>query len=652
MLTNTILRAAALGSAVAAAMGTANAQKINVTADITVPTTWFSTNTYDLRRDIAVQAGATLTIQAGTVVCTSAPVTNPVDPEFGLDENRSLRVERGAQIFVKGRAEAPVIMTSAADVATWTPDAGHPTGGNPKTGTWREAADEWGNLTLMGRGFISENAEAGNVPTCNANNEAPMEGLVESFPGDPSVRYGGGDDNDDSGSISYLSLRYGGRVEDPNVELNGLSLGGIGRETDIHHVEIMNNLDDGVEIWGGTVNLKYMSIWNIGDDSLDIDQGWRGTHQFGLIVQGYSIDTSQGGGVGDNAIETDGAEDSDWQPVTTGRVYNYTVIGQPIDGDGLTTWRDNARIQYRNCIFMDGGEALVKFDNIDGDGAHGYGFNGTLSWPATWTTAYNAVPAHANDCPVGTYTAQTDGNLAEIRNSVFFRNLNGSAYTEADARGVRNAGNLNVTIPGFDDADSPVCALTRGPLVSRGGKSMLPVTFLDPRPKNEALTSTEGADYVINCFSDARYRGGFIPEQSWLHFWTASEAYGFTPTSQFVDLGKACPGTNGDLHCSGSGDQSVPMGATIKLSNAIPGAAAFFVGTSLLEDVLPGFELFGCKIGPLPIFGPAIPVVAGQATWTWGNLPSGGTYYYQWGQIDPGAPAGVSFSNTICGRVP
>jgi hypothetical protein len=79
----------------------------------------------------------------------------------------------------------------------------------------------------------------------------------------------------------------------------------------------MNNVDDGIEIWGGTVNLKYFSIWNIGDDSFDVDQGWRGKAQFGLIVQGYSLDANQGSGVGDNVFETDGAEDSDAQPVTT-----------------------------------------------------------------------------------------------------------------------------------------------------------------------------------------------------------------------------------------------------------------------------------------------------------------------------------------------
>jgi hypothetical protein len=77
-------------------------------------------------------------------------------------------------------------------------------------------------------------------------------------------------------------------------ELNGLSLGGIGRAPDIHHVEIMNNVDDGVEIWGGTVSTKYMSVWNVGDDSFDVDQGHRGEHRFILIVQGYSLDVVQG----------------------------------------------------------------------------------------------------------------------------------------------------------------------------------------------------------------------------------------------------------------------------------------------------------------------------------------------------------------------
>jgi hypothetical protein len=502
--------------------GAADAAEIFVNSNIAVSTTWTANNTYNLQQQIYVLPGASLTIEAGTVIASTTSLGG------------SLAVARGAQIFVMGTQAKPVIMTSKADVATWV-------GGNPKTGTWREAVNEWGNLTIMGRGYISENIVVGNTAVPSASNVAPMEGLIADFPGDTKVLYGGGDDNDDSGTLKYLSLRYGGRVIALNNELNGLSLGGVGRGTDIHHIDIMNNVDDGVEIWGGTVNIKYFNIWNIGDDSLDIDQGYRGKLQFGLIVQGHSADAAQGSGVGDNAIETDGAEDSNWQPVTTSTVYNLTVIGQPVDGDHGTAWRDNARVQYRNCIFMDLGEQLVRFDNVDGDGGSGYGFNGTLGWPATWTTNYNAVPPHANDFTTGTYAvnyaAQTSGKLAQITDSVFFRNQFATAYTEATARGVFDPINNNVLIPGFDAADAPIVSITRGPAVLKGGKTMLPVISLNPLPKNEATTSV-GAAPGDGFFTSGAYRGAFPavrPEadvdRNWLRGWTASYAYGFTPVN-------------------------------------------------------------------------------------------------------------------------
>jgi hypothetical protein len=508
-----------------AAATTANAAEILVNADIAVSTTWTANNTYNLQKQIYVLPGATLTIEPGTVIASTTNLGG------------SLAVTRTAQIFVMGTAENPVIMTSKADVATWAPLAGHPTGKDPKTGTWREGVNEWGNLTIMGRALISENATVGNVPSCNANNVAAMEGLIASGPNDPKVLYGGGTENDDSGSIRYLSLRYGGRVVGLNNELNGLSLGGIGRGTDISYVEIMNNVDDGMEIWGGTVGIDHFSIWNVGDDSLDIDQGFRGKIQFGLIVQGYSADASQGSGVGDNCIETDGAEDSDWQPVTTTTMYNLTVIGQPADGDGGTAWRDNARVQYRNCIFMDLGAQLVQFDNVDGDGGNGYGHNGTLSWAQTWTTPYTQTSL-VNPCPnpAVTYTVQTSGNLAEIKDSVFFRNLTGGgmgmasdpAYAEATARGVLNGSNNNVLIGGFAPASAPIKSITRAAPVVKGGKTMLQVIGLDPRPANEALTSVSLAP-ADGFFVPAAYRGAFADCGSiWLDDWTASDAFGFT----------------------------------------------------------------------------------------------------------------------------
>jgi hypothetical protein len=524
---------AAMASCTLIAAGSANAAEILVNNDIAVSTTWTANNTYNLQKQIYVLPGATLTIEPGTVIASTTNLGG------------SLAVTRGAKIIAVGTQDKPIIFTSKADVATWV-------GGDPANGTYRLGVNEWGNLTIMGRAFVSENAVPGNTPVPNANNIAPMEGLVAAFPGDPNVIYGGGDDDDDSGSLKYVSFRYGGRVIGLNNELNGLSLGGIGRQTEIEYVDIMNNVDDGVEVWGGTVNMKYLNIWNIGDDSLDLDQGWRGRSQFGLIVQGFSANAAQGSGVGDNAIEVDGAENSDWQPVTTCSLYNYTVIGQPISGDHGMAFRDNARMQVRNSIFMDLGERLVQNDNIDGDGGAGYGFNGTLTWAQTWSTpfsSFSAVNAPAN--PAAFYTAQVAGNLNDVEDSVFYRNLFGTAYTEATAVGVFAAGNNNTNL-GAAPADQPIASITRGPIVNPFGTlQMLPVISLDPRAVGAAATSVAVAPNN-GFFSQAQYRGAFGPNENWLCGWTAADQYGFiVPPPGGCVIVTPCTGdldNNGDVN--------------------------------------------------------------------------------------------------------
>jgi len=347
-------------------------------------------------------------------------------------------------------------------------------------------------------------------------------------------------------------------------------MGGVGRGTTVHHIDVMNNVDDGIETWGGTVNYKYINIWNIGDDAFDIDQGWRGKAQFGLLVTGYSVSAGIGSGSGDHNFETDGAEDSDYQPVTTATIYNFTCIGQPGNTRGMTAWRDNARIQYRNCIFMDCGGEVVKFDNLDGDGAHGYGFNGTLSWANTWTTAYNAAPATPNDPanPATFYQSQTSGNLAEITDSVFFRNQSANAYTEANNRSVFAGGNNNVQVGGITPADAPIMAITRGAPVITPGYPVLPVVSLDPRPKQDALTSV-GTAPNDGFFTSAQYRGAFEPgpASSWLSNWTASFAYGFTNTVStpvnYCTAGTTTNGCNATMTSTGAASATANSGFTL-----------------------------------------------------------------------------------------
>jgi hypothetical protein len=516
---------------------TAQAAIVDVSADISTSTTWTSDNTYRLKQQIYVLPGATLTIEAGTLI------------QSLVADQGSLAVCRGAQIYANGTKCNPIIFTSSNDTLT----------------AWHEGCNEWGNLTVMGDALISASHYAGlpvgsNTKTPTGLNEKQMEGLTDVT----KSMYGGDNDNDNSGSISYVSLRYGGKVVGLANELNGLSLGGIGRETDIHHVEIMNNVDDGIEIWGGTVNLSFLNIWNIGDDSLDIDEGYRGKIQYGLIVQGYSTNASQGSGVGDNCVEIDGAELQDAQPVTTTSIYNFTIVGQPIDGDHATAWRDNARVQYRNCIMMELGEKLVSWDDEDGDGALGYdgvtgatsrttSADGTLSWQGTWTTPYTysttvAMPnagswtAGAFNDPSMMYTAQTSGNLAEISDCVFYNNLHASAYTEYNTvSGYAGANNVN----NVTAAVSPIQSITRGALVVRGGKNMVPVTHINPCAANNAVSSIATAPND-GFFVPAPFRGGFSSTHNWLECWTAVDAYGMTDTTMNTP--------NGDVNDDGMVD--------------------------------------------------------------------------------------------------
>jgi hypothetical protein len=497
--------------------GAASAAEVLVSQNISTSTTWTADNTYNLQTQIYVLPGATLTIQPGTVIASTTNLGG------------SLAICRGARIVANGTNDLPIIFTSKADVATWT-------AGNPKTGTARVAMNEWGNLTVMGRAYVGKygnGAASTNTAAPSAANFAQMEGLTGSSSTDPNVIYGGGDDLDSSGTFSYVSLRYGGKVIGLGNELNGLSLGGIGKETVIDHIEIYNNVDDGIEIWGGTVNVQYFSIWNIGDDSLDIDQGWRGKAQFGLIVQGYSGNASQGSGTGDNILEIDGAEKSDAQPVTTGVVYNLTCIGQTgsTGGDTAVEFRDNANLQVRNSIFMDVGEQVFRNINTDGEatgGQTGYGHNGTLSYAARWTTPYNTystVNAFAN--PAQAYQAQVDGNLIDVRDCVFYNNLNASAYSEANTYGVFTSGNnVNAGTSAANPTAMPIAAITKGAAVNPNGSLIIrPVTSIDPRAANAAVTSV-GTAPNDGFFEQAQFRGAFSSTGNWLCGWTAVDAYG------------------------------------------------------------------------------------------------------------------------------
>jgi hypothetical protein len=178
----TIVLITLIGVAVA---GIAGAADVNVTGNITTSTTWTANNVYHLKAVIYVEPGASLTIEPGTLIRGNT--------------DSALVVAKGAKIFANGRKSAPIIMTSEQDDLV----------------TWREKCEEWGNLTILGDALISATKDSQGTGQPDGQDTSQMEGLVARFAGDTLPLFGGNDDDDDSGVVRYVSLRYGGHVVAP-----------------------------------------------------------------------------------------------------------------------------------------------------------------------------------------------------------------------------------------------------------------------------------------------------------------------------------------------------------------------------------------------------------------------------------------------------
>src|SRR5690606_4604462 len=290
--------------------------------------TWTAANTYVLVGRVFVLEGCTLTIEPGTVV-RGRFNANP-------DEAAALVVTRGAKIDASGTAHAPIVFTAEED------DVADP------FDLTESDRGLWGGVILLGRATI-------NV----AGGENNIEGLPAT---DPRGLYGGTDDDDDSGVFRYVSIRHGGAAIDPDNEINGLTMGGVGRGTTVEHVEVFANLDDGFEWFGGTVDTRYLVAAFVGDDNFDYDEGFRGRGPFWFAIHG--ADDAGSGGEFDG-----GTTPEDGQPYAIPVVYNATVIGSGAgsavsSNDYAMNVRDNAGGRFYNSIFTDFFGRAVQVENL------------------------------------------------------------------------------------------------------------------------------------------------------------------------------------------------------------------------------------------------------------------------------------------------
>jgi hypothetical protein len=202
-----------------------------------------------------------------------------------------LVITRHSKIMADGTKDKPIVFTQD-----------QPAGSRVRGG--------WGGVVLRGLAPINVCTDLAEGATC----EADLEG--------GAGKYGGADPHDSSGVLRYVRVEFAGYAISPDNELNGITMGGVGDGTTVDHVEILNGNDDGIEFFGGTVDVKHVVIACTTDDGLDWDNGYRGRIQHGLVVQ--CDEAGNNGFEGDNHPTNFTVE-----PLSHPTIANVTLLGDP-----------------------------------------------------------------------------------------------------------------------------------------------------------------------------------------------------------------------------------------------------------------------------------------------------------------------------------
>lgn len=313
----------------------------NITSDLTLPK--IAGVVYRLRGQTEVGAdlgstggtGATLTIAPGVVIAAdSTEATNDL-----------LLVNRGSKISAVGTRDAPIVFTSQQNLVS--------------NGVSDATQGQWGGIILLGRAPTAvcatgtgPNNAAGTSATC----QLAIEGVTGRF-------YGGANQADSSGQMSYVQIRYSGIAISDGNELQGLTLGGTGSGTVLDHIQSHNSADDGIEIFGGTSNLKYIAITGADDDGFDIDNGYRGFMQFMIAAQ-----RTLGATADSFSTEIDSNNAEDLLPRTFGRYANFTFV-QTANAPAAIRLRGGADMTFINGIVKSTQSGVACVNLIAGAGS-------------------------------------------------------------------------------------------------------------------------------------------------------------------------------------------------------------------------------------------------------------------------------------------
>jgi hypothetical protein len=387
-----------------------------------------------------VDSTYSLTIQPGTVI-------------FG-DTAACLIVSRGAQVHALGQKGNPIIFTS-----------NRPAG--------QRNSGDWGGVLILGRAPVNK-----------------VEPLIEG--GIIGGSYGGTDPNDNSGVFRYVRIEYPGYRFQLNNEVNGLTMGGVGRGTEIHHVQVSYSDDDSYEWFGGTVDAKYLVALGGTDDEFDTDFGWRGNLQFGFGLRDPNRwdPTGQSNGF---ESDNDGSATSTDQPLTEPVISNVTLVG-PERTDALV-------------------------GNLPAGNKFEYG---ALLRRSTRQSIYNTVitgyPWGLRLRDVNTIAAAT-GDSLQMRNVSFTASALPSGSTSVHDEGQWAGVTGWFTTAGYNNLGSAV----RNPsAVGLTDMSDLANPNPVPAPGSELIGSADFSQPKLAGLDVVAYRGAFDPAAPMSQQWTAN----------------------------------------------------------------------------------------------------------------------------------
>ncbi len=360
-------------------------------------------NIYELdgRVDVGVDVGADGTATDGDAVVLTIESGVTIFGNSGADY---LVVNRGSKLNSNGTQANPVIFTSEADLRDTQIDA-------------ENAIGEWGGLVILGRAPIN------NCPGVTTPGTASCVNAVEGVTA-PDGIYGGALSTDSSGSIMYTVVKHAGNEISSGNELNGITFGGVGSGTVVDYIQVHNNSDDGVEFFGGEVNVKHLVLTGNDDDSIDTDNGYNGTIQYAIVVQ-----RDDGG---DNIVEASSAGGY-VAPFSDAKIANFTFVSGST-GDNGNAFRLNTGTigKYMNGV-VNHNEECFRFEASAGDGNGSYSASADPSFQSVLFNCTASLDTANSETGIAAAAVAADANNSEASTTLSNIFVNGAAENAVTA---------------------------------------------------------------------------------------------------------------------------------------------------------------------------------------------------------------------------